>query len=621
MRATTSTIAQASRRATASRSAGRLSLPAQSASVGPSRCLHIGTSRSSTASSSLLAQQSSCTKSLAQPRFAIGIRGHATSSSTPIEEVEPIPAISEENTYDVVIIGGANAGLAFACALLSQPTIAKTTRILLLEGASLDRTRSWSGKGDWENRVSSLTAENVAWLDSIGVWKHIEQDRSCPVDEMVIWANPSESSTPTIHFPPLGRPMARMTENLNLQRALLRRIEEVGKGVVTIKENSKVAEMRLGEGGRWVGLRIGDAWLRGSLVVGADGPNSPVRHFSKIESYGHAYQTHAVVCTLNHFASSLYPNTTAFQRFLPTGPLAFLPLSGEASTMVWSTSPENAAALKRLAPEALVGMVNAGFTLPESTLMALVEKMLEADRQGVPLTSDQISSLIATLPSPPLSTDQPILPPNVTSIPAKSIASFPLRLTHADVYLGPRTALVGDAAHTIHPLAGQGLNMGLADVKSLSEVLERARALGGDLGSQTSLADYPRERYPLNHLMLSTTDKLHYIFRARGGLVNWIRGTGLDVINELGPIKKILMGGAGAGTLGVGGGKRTDEQREFGRANATDELPPIGGWPMTAAKGVEGWFALKGVMGMVGSVVKEGAKMGVGKAASLIAKK
>ncbi|WVQ84469.1 ubiquinone biosynthesis monooxygenase COQ6 [Cryptococcus sp. DSM 104549] len=551
------------------------------------------------------------------PRSALGAqRNH--SHAAPVVE-EEIPEIGEENTYDIVIIGGANAGLAFACALLSEPTISKTTRILLLEGASLDKTRSWSGKGAWENRVSSLTSENIEWLESIGVWKHIELERSCPVHEIVIWSNPSAQSTPTIHFPPIGRPLARMTENLNLQRALLRRIEEIGPGIVDIRENSRVSSMQLGDGGRFVGLKIGDSWVRGSLVVGADGPNSPVRKFSGIESYGHAYSTHAVVATLNHQAAGLYPNTTGFQRFLPTGPLAFLPLSTTASTMVWSTLPENAAALKRLDAEALTAMVNAGFTLPEETLIPLVQAMLDADTAGTPLTLSQINTLITTLPHPPISADQPILPPTVTSIHAPSVASFPLRLTHANEYLGARTALVGDAAHTIHPLAGQGLNMGLADVRSLARTLEVARRLGGDLGSLESMKGYPRERYPLNHLMLATTDKLHYIFRARNGLVDWVRGTGLDVINELGPIKRILMGGAGSGVgLGFGSGDRTEKEREFGRARAEDEIKSVGGWQMGAASGVEGWFALKKVAGMVGGVAQEAAMNGLRRAADVL---
>ncbi|WVW86143.1 ubiquinone biosynthesis monooxygenase COQ6 [Kwoniella bestiolae CBS 10118] len=550
-----------------------------------------------------------------------GARTHSSSAAS--EPLTPIPEISDENSYDIVIIGGANAGLAFACALLSQPTISSTTRILLLEGSSLDKTRNWTGKGEWENRISSLTWENISWLESIGVWKHIEESRSCPVEEMVIWANPSPNSFPTIHFPPLGHPMARMTENMNLQRALLRRIEEVGKGVVDIKEGTRVQEMRLGEGERWVGLRVGEEeWVKGGLVVGADGPNSPVRLFSKIETYGHAYQTHAVVATLNHPPSPLYPNTTAFQRFLPTGPIAFLPLTSEASTMVWSTLPPHAAALKKLSPEALTIMINCGYTLPESTLTALTDEMIRSDQLGHPLTVSQIHDLLSSLPIPQAEgeTDQPILPPTISSIHPPSVASFPLRLSHANEYLGKRTALVGDAAHTIHPLAGQGLNQGLADVRCLAQVLENARKLGGDMGSITSLADYPRERYPLNHLILSTTDKLHYIFRARNGLVNWVRGTGLEMINEIGPLKKILMGGAGAqptvSSDGVSRPRREESTREFGRSDANEEMGRLDGWQMGAASGVEGWFTLKGVGRMVGQVgmgvVREGMTRAVG---------
>lgn len=160
--------------------------------------------------------------------------------------------------------------------------------------------------------------------------------------------------------------------------------------------------------------------------------------------------------------------------------------------------------------------------------------------------------------------------------------------------------------------------MGLADVKCLAEVLEETRRLGGDLGSLEGTKGYPKERYPLNHLMLSTTDKLHYIFRARNGLINWVRGTGFDVINELGPIKRILMGGAGSGVGFGGASARTEKEREFGRARAEDKLKPAGGWPMAAANGVEGWFALKGVMGMVGGVVGEAARNGLRRAADAL---
>jgi ubiquinone biosynthesis monooxygenase Coq6 len=105
-------------------------------------------------------------------------------------------------------------------------------------------------------------------MSGIGAWSHIKRKRSCPVEEMIVYSNPSSDSTPSIHFPPLGHPMAYMTENINLQRALLRRIEEVGKGVVDIREGGKVGGMKLGEGGRWVGLKVGDDhWVKGSVVV------------------------------------------------------------------------------------------------------------------------------------------------------------------------------------------------------------------------------------------------------------------------------------------------------------------------------------------------------------------
>ena len=320
--------------------------------------------------------------------------------------------------------------------------------------------------------------------------------------------------------------------------------------------------------------------------VGADGPNSPVRHFSNIESYGHGYDTHGVVATLNHAALVGYTNNTAFQRFLPTGPLAFLPLSPTASTMVWSTHPSHAAAYKRLSPEALVHMVNAGYTMYEEPLDSLTNKVLAADKAGTPLDAEMLAGLVRDVNmngNASITSQDLFLPSWVENIPAKSIASFPLRLSHADTYLGNRAVLVGDAAHTVHPLAGQGLNMGLADVRSLANVWESARRVGSDFGSKSSSIGYPKERYHLNALMLTTTDQLHHVFRNRSGAVNQLRSWGLDVLNELGPIKNILMHNAGA-TPGKG-------------ASPTVEGGERGGWPKAAASGLEGWLGVKTAVG------------------------
>jgi ubiquinone biosynthesis monooxygenase Coq6 len=274
--------------------------------------------------------------------------------------------------------------------------------------------------------------------------------------------------------------------------------------------------------------------------------------------------------------------------------------------MVWSTRPALAAAYKRIGAEGLTSLVNAGFQLHEAPLQQLNEMILSSDSNGAPLAVEEIDTYVresningqaSILP------DQATLPPTITSISPKSIASFPLRLSHASTYTNPekRTVLVGDAAHTIHPLAGQGLNMGLADVRSLADVWERTRMTGGDFGAGVELRGYTRERYAKNQLMLTTTDALHHVFGSRSGIVNWARGVGLDIINEIGPIKKVLMGGAGAQ---VGGEQKRD-----------------GGWGGTAASGLEGWLGFKGAVGMAAGLAGEVAKNGLRAAANAVEKR
>lgn len=239
--------------------------------------------------------------------------------------------------------------------------------------------------------------------------------------------------------------------------------------------------------------------------MGADGPNSPVRAYAGIESYGWAYDTRAIVATMNH-APRLQilqkPNTTAYQRFLPTGPIAFLPLSPTASSLVWSTKPALAAALSAADPRALALMINAAFRLPEVSVRYLHRLWLEnpqdlsAERvldeiqwrehsHSIDMHSAYSSRSSNATGIPPSGAE--LVPPAVTSIQPGTVASFPLRLTHADTYIGldergSRTALLGDAAHTIHPLAGQGLNMGLADAQALADCIASSVGVGADIG-------------------------------------------------------------------------------------------------------------------------------------------
>jgi len=153
--------------------------------------------------------------------------------------------------------------------------------------------------------------------------------------------------------------------------------------------------------------------------------------------------------------------------------------------------------------------------------------------------------------------DAESVPPLVTSIQPGTIASFPLKYNHADSYLGEgpgsRTVLVGDAAHTVHPLAGQGLNLGLGDVECLARCIAQTLKHGGDIGSFTALRPYARERYFANHKVMSAVDKLHKLYSSTLEPVVWARSVGLEVLNELDSVKAALMMDAGGGHFGGSG--------------------------------------------------------------------
>lgn len=249
----------------------------------------------------------------------------------------------------------------------------------------------------------------------------------------------------------------------------------------------------------------------------------------------------------------------------------------------------------------LAHLITAAFRLPWESLEAILNRLVvshKADKAEYDWLVPMIEELLMTS-----STDMPLqghAPTPVARIDKGSVAAFPLKLSHAECYLGSslmkttfaesgagafqpsailerivgaassageqsrpvrgRTALIGDAAHTIHPLAGQGLNLGLADSRSLSAALVRAVQVGGDLGSPLSLSSYPKERYLVNQAMLSAVDHLHWLFVTpppgdpRNGVLGnlwshavvWGRSSGFEILNELSGVKRALMGFAGS---------------------------------------------------------------------------
>lgn len=329
------------------------------------------------------------------------------------------------------------------------------------------------------------------------------------------------------------------------------------------------------------------------LQVGADGFNSPVRSYAGISAFGWAYDARAIVATMFHRPRGAYesPNTTGYQRFLPTGPIAFLPLAPTRSSLVWSTKPELATALVACDPAVLGSMINAAFRLPYISMKYLHERILEGHAAGSCITPEEIqqeihwrershgidqnsayaSALVESSEQygiPPIGSES--LPPLVTELQPQSVASFPLKYNHAESYIGARTVLVGDAAHTVHPLAGQGLNLGLGDVECLARCIQTSLLSGGNigelvfcslfpflfiycetLGSYTALLPYGQERYLANHVMMSGIDKLHKVYSNDMEPIVWARSVGIEVLNELDSVKAAIMTMAGA-QAGVG---------------------------------------------------------------------
>ncbi|KAI0060743.1 ubiquinone biosynthesis hydrox [Artomyces pyxidatus] len=489
-------------------------------------------------------------------------------------------SVDTREECDVVIVGGGPAGLALASALGASNAIRETLTVTLVEAGDLAPVRDWNMPPDaFANRVSSLTNASQRFLEAIGSWKYVDEPRTCPIEHMQVWDGISDAR---IDFNAMemgsqsaagSSQMARLTENSNLQRGLLRHLDS--RPSISLFDRTKVESIKNDRGGPdgWPTLYLSNGRvLRARLLVGADGFSSPVRSYAGIQSFGWNYPTQAIVATLHHSPRTFTRNTTAYQRFLPTGPIAFLPLSPTVSSLVWSTRPPLAAALTKADPHILACMINAAFRLPEVSVRYLHERILEASNSGKALTLQEIKGEITwrenshnitahsayasgsvdpasvNIGIPPDGAE--LLPPLVENIQPGTAASFPLRFNHAEAYIGEgsgaRTVLVGDAAHTIHPLAGQGLNLGLADVECLARCIENAVQHGGDIGSHTALAPYARERYFENHKMMSAVDKLHKLYAATAPPVVWARSVGVEVLNELDALKAGIVMSAGA---------------------------------------------------------------------------
>ena len=394
----------------------------------------------------------------------------------------------EETTHDeVIVVGGGMVGAALA-ALLGEAGISVT----VLDARPAPLVSDDVGRGLPAPRVSALTPVSQRLLTHLGVWSWMAERRVSPYQGMRVWDGEGSGEI-AFEAADIGlRELGHIVENdvvlagLEARLAALPSVtQRFGVRVSGIEREDETQTLTLDDGSRWTA----------PLVVAADGARSPLRRLAGIEVREHDTGHVALVTTLRCEQAH---GGVARQVFLPDGPLAFLPLRVEEDdhhcSIVWSTRPEHAERLLALDPAAFAEALNAAME----------------DRLGKIDVLDEVHH-------------------------------FPLTQRHAHDYTAPGLALIGDAAHSIHPLAGQGVNLGFLDAAVLAEEIIHARQRGVALGDARTLARYARRRRGDNAAMLALMDGFRLLFGAQHPALRLIRNVGLSSTDKLMPLKRIMI--------------------------------------------------------------------------------
>ncbi|KAF7201877.1 ubiquinone biosynthesis monooxygenase COQ6, mitochondrial [Nothobranchius furzeri] len=433
----------------------------------------------------------------------------------------------KKEVYDVIISGGGMVGSAMACSLGMDPNLTGK-RILLLEAGHKKVMEKVPDA--YSIRVSSISPGSATLLSGIGAWEHITKMRCKPYKRMQVWDACSDALI-TFDKEDLLDEMAYIVENDIIVAAITKQLDTLPDNV-QVKYRSKVVKYtwpvfhRTADAVPWVQVTLASGQtLQTKLLIGADGPNSMVRQELGIPTVKWNYDQSAVVAVLR--LSEPTENNVAWQRFLPTGPIAMLPLSDTESSLVWSTSPELAEELLELEEESFVDAVNSAFWNNENH-SDLIETASSLFRGA-------LSTMTPSAGSPRQ------LPPSVAGIGPKSRVMFPLGMGHASEYIRQRVALIGDAAHRVHPLAGQGANLGFGDVACLTQLLSQAAFDGKDLGAIQHLLEYETERQRHNLPMMAAIDLMKRLYSTNAAFVVLLRTFGLQATNMLPALKEQIM--------------------------------------------------------------------------------
>ncbi|MCG7585891.1 FAD-dependent 2-octaprenylphenol hydroxylase [Photobacterium sp. OFAV2-7] len=383
-------------------------------------------------------------------------------------------------SVDIAIIGGGMVGLTLAAALADTEL-----RVAVIEGRLPEQTLEPLP----DLRVSALSRASERILHRVGAWSGIEARRLSPYSKMQVWEQDSFAS---IDFDAerLAQPnLGHIVENRVIQLALLERVQQLPN--VTVMAPERCQNIAFGESEAWLSLESGQS-LTAKLVVGADGANSWLRQQLDIPlthwDYGHSAIVANIRCTEPH-------EKTARQIFRPQGPLAFLPLpDSDLCSIVWSVAPQDAEQLCALPDEEFNKTLTAAF----DHRLGLCK--VEGDRQA-----------------------------------------FPLKMRYARDFVRERVALVGDAAHTIHPLAGQGVNLGLLDAASLAQELKALWLQEQDIGKKANLRQYERWRKAEAAKMITAMQAFRDLFDGSNPAKKLVRDIGMFIADKAPGVKDEFM--------------------------------------------------------------------------------
>lgn len=389
--------------------------------------------------------------------------------------------------YDIAVVGAGIVGTTLAALLKrSSLSVALFDSQPALNPSSGEFSTTPAAK-HYQLRISAISPGSRQLLESCGAWEYIDHGRVCAYDAMYVW---DAGSSGDIRFDAaeIARPnLGYIVENMQVQQALLKAIAGCdnischwGTDLIDLRVLPKVAEIQLDS----------SQTIRAKLIVGADGGRSWVRKHLDIGQSVRDYQQIAIVCEVETQHSHC---STAWQRFLSTGPVAFLPLANGHCSIVWSCENQDAEKLMQQS---------------DQVFATSLEQAFESKLGAVRLVSER--------------------------------NTFPLNNLIASRYIADRAALIGDAAHVVHPLAGQGVNLGLQDAASLAGIIEQIDKRQCDIGAVHYLRRYERERRSETELMNRSLNLLFDLFRSEYEPVKKLRGLGLKVTDKLDSLKYLL---------------------------------------------------------------------------------